>query len=71
MGSNPTEGMDVHLFCLSCVAEVAASAASSPLVQKVVLSACLTVCDLDTSKMRQPWPKFVYCATEEKNILIL
>ena len=51
--SNPTQDIDVRLFCLLRVVYVAASATEWSLVRgSPIRYVCLTVCDLETSTMR-------------------
>ena len=48
-GSNPAQGMDVHLFSLLCVVYGVASATGRSLFQRSSTGCvCLTLCDLES-----------------------
>jgi len=56
MGSNPTGGIDVCLFWVSCV--LSGRGLCDELITRPEESyrlCCVVVCDLETSKMRKPW----------------
>jgi len=69
VGSNPTGGMDI-VCCECCV--LSDRGLCNKLITRPEESYrlwCVIVCDLETSRMRRPWPALSLIATEEKKIL--
>ena len=64
VGSNPTRGMDVCLLWVVCC-QVEVSATSSSLVQRSPTECGASLCDIETSWMRRPWPT-VGCRVKRK-----
>jgi len=68
VGSNPTGGMDVCCEC--CV--LSGRGLCDELITRPEMSYrlwCVVVCDLETSRMRRPWPAMGRSATEKKNVI--
>jgi hypothetical protein len=66
-GSNPAGDMDACLSYVLC-AEVDISALGRLFVQKSPTQCDLSDIDLETSKMRRPWPTRGCCVMQEKNV---
>ena len=65
-GSNPAGGMDVCLLCVVCC-RVEISATGRSLVQRSLADLwCVTMCYLETSQIRRPWPALGCCAEDEE-----
>jgi len=68
VGSNPAEGMDVCHSCECCV--FSGRGLCDGLITRPEESYrlwCVVVCDLETSRMRRPWPTGGCCA--KKNLI--
>ena len=72
VGSNATGGMDVFMLWMLCM--LSGRGLCDELITRPEESYrlwCVIVCDLETSRMRRPWPALGRSATGEKNIYIL
>ena len=68
VGSNPAEGMDVCVeYCVMSGRGLCDGLITRP--EKSYRLWCVVVCDLETSRMRRPWPTLGRSATEKKKIL--
>jgi hypothetical protein len=70
VGSNPAEGMDV--CCACCV--LSSRGLCDELITRPKESYrlwCVAVCDLETSRLRKPWPALGRRATRKKIIFII
>ena len=69
LGSNPAGGMDVCVEC--CV--LSGRGLCNGLITYLGKSYrmwCVVVCDLETSRMRRPWPALGRSATGKKKVLL-
>ena len=61
MGSNPTGGMDVCLLCVLSGRGLCDALITRP--EESYRLWCVVVCDIETSRMRRPWPALGRSAT--------
>ena len=68
--SNSAGGMDVSLLWMVCVVSTGLCDGPIPLPKKSYRLWCVTVCDLETSRIRRPWPALGCYARRNKNVFV-